>query len=177
MGKEAYAITGTVDRKRMVDQIRKAARQFAMQYFHFCKTLYERYGHDVAKDIIRQTIHELAIDRTDQIRAISLAKGKKADNVTDFMSDNDLPFEGWIPEWGEDHCPYAETWRTYFNEYPWFKEFATFYCDVIDTSTIENYSKCLSHRITQNVLCKGTCCKREYFESEDVKEGRFTYGS
>jgi len=33
MGKEAYEITGTVDRALMVDQIRKAARQFAMQYF------------------------------------------------------------------------------------------------------------------------------------------------
>lgn len=176
MGKEAYKITGTVDRELMVDEIRKAARQFAMQYFHFCKTLYERYGSETAKDIVRQTIHELAVDRSDQIRAKSLAKGKKADNVADFMSDNDLPFEGWIPEWGEDHCPYAETWRKYFDEYPWFKEFAPFYCDVIDTSTIENYTKCLSHRITQNVLFEGISCKREYFESDDVKKGRYTYG-
>lgn len=175
MGKEAYEITGTVERKLMVDQIRKAARQFAMQYFHFCKTLYDRYGKEVAKDIVRQTVFDLAVDRSDQIRVKSLAQGKKADSVEDFMSDIDLPFEGWIPEWGEDHCPYAETWRLYFEQYPWFKEFAPFYCDVIDTTTIENYSKCLSHRITQNVLFEGNCCKREYFESEEVKKGNYTY--
>ena len=94
MGKEAYEITGTVDRVLMVDQIRKAARQFAMQYFHFCKTLYDRYGHDVAKDIVRETVFNLAVDRSNQIREKSLAQGKKADTVADFMSDIDLPFEG-----------------------------------------------------------------------------------
>lgn len=176
MGKEAYEITGTVDRVLMVDQIRKAARQFAMQYFHFCKTLYDRYGHDVAKDIVRETVFNLAVDRSNRIREKSLAQGKKADTVADFMSDIDLPFEGWIPEWGEDHCPYAEVWRTYYDKYPWFREFAPFYCDVIDTTTIENYSKCLSHRITQNVLNEGTACLREYFESDSVKKGEYTYG-
>lgn len=175
MGKEAYEITGTVERKLMVDQVRKAARQFAMQYFHFCKTLYERFGHDVAKDIVRQTVYELAVDRSDQIREKSLSQGKKADSVEDFMSDIDLPFEGWIKEWGEDHCPYAEVWRTYIPKYPWFKEFAPFYCDIIDTTTIENYSKCLSHRITQNVILEGTSCEREYFISEEVKKGKHTY--
>ena len=176
MGKEAYEITGTVDRALMVDQIRKAARQFAMQYFHFCKTLYDRYGHDVAKDIVRETVFNLAVDRSNRIREKSLAQGKNADTVADFMSDIDLPFEGWIPEWGEDHCPYAEVWRTYYDKYPWFREFAPFYCDVIDTTTIENYSKCLSHRITQNVLNEGTACLREYFESDSVKKGEYTYG-
>lgn len=176
MGKEAYEITGTVDRALMVDQIRKAARQFAMQYFHFCKTLYDRYGHDVAKDIVRETVFNLAVDRSNRIREKSLAQGKKADTVADFMSDIDLPFEGWIPEWGEDHCPYAEVWRTYYEKYPWFREFAPFYCDVIDTTTIENYSKCLSHRITKNVLNEGTACLREYFESDSVKKGEYTYG-
>lgn len=176
MGKEAYEITGTVDRALMVDQIRKAARQFAMQYFYFCKTLYDRYGHDVAKDIVRETVFNLAVDRSNRIREKSLAQGKKADTVADFMSDIDLPFEGWIPEWGEDHCPYAEVWRTYYDKYPWFREFAPFYCDVIDTTTIENYSKCLSHRITQNVLNEGTACLREYFESDSVKKGEYTYG-
>ena len=177
MGKEAFEITGTVEKKLMVDQVRKAARQFAMQYFHFCKTLYERFGHDVAKDIVRQTVFELAVDRSDQIRAKSLAKGKAADSVENFMGDIDLPFQGWIPEWGEDHCPYAEVWRTYFDEYPWFREFAPFYCDVIDTTTIENYSKRLSHRITNNVILQGSACTREYFESESVKKGEYTYGS
>ena len=55
-------------------------------------------------------------------------------------------------------------------------EIAPFYCDVIDTTTIENFSKCLSHRITQNVILEGTCCKREYFESDKVKRGEYTDG-
>ena len=52
MGKDQYQITGTVSREIMVDQVRKAARQFAMQFFHFSKVLYERYGLETAKDIM-----------------------------------------------------------------------------------------------------------------------------
>ena len=83
----------------------------------------------------------------------------------------------WIPEWGEDHCPYAEIWRGYFEKYPWFKELAPFYCDVIDTTTIENFTGCLSHRITQNVILEGNACTREYFDSKKVRQGDYTYGA
>lgn len=177
MGKDQYQITGTVSREIMVDQVRKAARQFAMQFFHFSKVLYERYGLETAKDIIRQTVFELGVDRSDQLREKALAKGLKADSVKDFMEVIDLPFSGWIPEWGEDHCPYAEVWRGYVKDYPWFIEIAPFYCDVIDTTTIENFSKCLSHKIDRNVILEGTECTREYFESEAVKRGEYTYGT
>lgn len=175
MGKEAFQIEGTVDKKLMVDQIRLAARQFAMLYFHFVKVLYEQYGAETAKDLVRQTVFEQAVDRSDILREKALAAGKGTDTVEDFRSVIDLPFCGWIPEWGKDHCPYAEIWRGYIEKYPWFSEFATFYCDVIDTTTIENFTKHLSHRITQNVIIEGESCKREYFESDEVKGGKLTY--
>ena len=155
MSKADYKIEGTVPRELLVSEVRKAARQFAMQFFHFSKVLYDQFGLEKTKDIVRQTVFELAVDRSDQLREKALAQGLKADSVEDFMSVIDLPFTGWIPEWGEDHCPYAEVWRTYFDKYPWFREIAPFYCDVIDTTTIENFSKCLSHRITQNVILEG----------------------
>ena len=169
-------LTGTVEKQRSVDQIRKAARQFAMQYFHFCKTLYENFGHDKAKELVQQTVFNLAKDRAEQMRNKALSEGKATDTVEDFMAAIDLPFDGWVPEWGENHCPYAEVWRTYFDEYPWFKEFAPFYCDVIDTTTIETFTHRLSHRITQNVIVSGTACLREYYASDRVPKGEYTYG-
>lgn len=175
MGKESFQIEGTVDKKLMVDQIRLAARQFAMLYFHFVKVLYEQFGAEKAKDLVRQTVFEQAVDRSDILREKALAAGKGTDTVEDFMSDIDLPLCGWIPQWGKNHCPYAEIWREYIEKYPWFSEFATFYCDVIDTTTIENFTRHLSHRITQNVIIEGESCKRKYFESDDVKGGKLTY--
>ena len=169
-------LEGNVSREREVEQIRKAARQFAMQYFHFCKTLYESFGHDRAKELVQKTVYELAEDRADQMRDNAICRGMPTDTADDFMAVIDLPFDGWIPEWGADHCPYAEVWRTYFDDYPWFKEFAPFYCDVIDTTTIEKFTHKLSHRITRNVINGGTSCKREYFESDEVKRGGYTYG-
>ena len=149
MGTEKTPLTGTVERGREVDQIRKAARQFAMQYFHFCKTLYESFGHDKAKELIQRTVFELAKDRAEQMRKKAQSEGKGTDTVDDFMAVIDLPFDGWIAEWGENHCPYAEAWRGYFDEYPWFKEFAPFYCDVIDTTTIETFTHRMSSHNTK----------------------------
>ncbi|MBQ8509444.1 MAG: hypothetical protein IJ493_05990 [Clostridia bacterium] len=177
MGKENYKIEGTVDRALMVDQIRLAARQFAMLYFHFVKTLYETFGAEKAKELVQKTIFEQAVDRSDILREKAIAAGLSTDTKENFRKVSDLPFCGWIPQWGEDHCPYGEIWRGYVEKYPWFREFATFYCDVIDTTTIENFTRRLSHRITQNVIVEGTSCERVYYESDDVKAGRFTYGT
>ena len=112
MSKADYKIEGTVPRELLVSEVRKAARQFAMQFFHFSKVLYDQFGLEKTKDIVRQTVFELAVDRSDQLREKALAQGLKADSVEDFMSVIDLPFTGWIPEWGEDHCPYAEAQQT-----------------------------------------------------------------
>ena len=103
MSKADYKIEGTVPRELLVSEVRKAARQFAMQFFHFSKVLYDQFGLEKTKDIVRQTVFELAVDRSDQLREKALAQGLKADSVEDFMSVIDLPFTGWIPEWGEDH--------------------------------------------------------------------------
>ncbi len=177
MGKENYKIEGAVDRALMVDQIRLEARQFAMLYFHFVKTLYDEFGAEKAKDLVRKTIFEQGVDRSDALREKAIAAGLTTDTRENFRKVSDLPFCGWIHEWGEDHCPYAVIWREYVKKYPWFQEFATFYCDVIDTTTIENFTKHLSHRITQNVIVEGQSCEREYFESNAVKGGKFTYGT
>ncbi|HAX51266.1 MAG TPA: hypothetical protein DCX82_04905, partial [Lachnospiraceae bacterium] len=105
MGKESYKITGTVLREQMVDEIRKAARQFAMLYFHFCDVLQKTYGLEKTKEIVRQTVFELAVDRSDQLREKAHKQGKATETKKDFMEVVDLPLCGWIPQWGADHCP------------------------------------------------------------------------
>jgi hypothetical protein len=177
MGKDNFRIEGTIGKEAAVNEVRKAARQFALLYFHFSKVLYEQFGLEQTKEIIQKVVFEQAVDRSEQMKEKALLHGLSSDTVEDFRSVIDLPLLGWIPEWGEDHCPYGEVWRQYIVKYPWFKEIAPFYCDVIDTTTIENFTGHLSHRITQNVILQGDCCKREYYESEKVKKGEYTYGS
>jgi hypothetical protein len=53
---------------------------------------------------------------------------------------------------------------------------ASLYCDVIDTTNIENFSRTTSHRLTQNLLWGDRSCEREYFESDAVQQGTYTYG-
>ena len=72
-------------------------------------------------------------------------------------------------------CPYAQQWVGYYEAYPWFRRFASLYCDVIDTTNIENFSRTLSHRITANLLWGDPSCEREYFPSDAVAQGHFTY--
>lgn len=158
-----------------VNEVRKACRQFAMLYFHFSKVLVEEFGEDKAKTLIQKAVFELAIDRSEQLREIASNQGL-AYTMENFMKISDLPLIGWVKELGRNHCPYAETWVKYFEEYPWFKEIAPFYCNVIDTTNAENFTRNLSHKITKNVLSGGEACEREYYTSGKVLKGVYTYG-
>ena len=158
--------------------LRLACRQFAMLYFHFCKSLVDALGEEAAFPVIQKTIFDLSLDRTDRTREQALAQGLET-NVENFFKVSDLPQAGWSlwePEMGGVRCPYAEVWLGYFNDNPWFKRFASLYCDVIDTTNIENFTRTTSHKITKNLLWGDPCCDREYFESDAVKEGTLSYG-
>ncbi|MDR3173989.1 MAG: L-2-amino-thiazoline-4-carboxylic acid hydrolase [Treponema sp.] len=166
------------DKTGGIGELRLACRQFAMLYFHFCKTLVEALGEEAALGLAQRAVFTLALDRTDRTRAKALAQGLEP-ALENFPQVNDLPlaaWEGWKPEMGGCRCPYAETWLGYFEAAPWFKPFASLYCDVIDTTNIENFSRTTSHRIKRNLLWGDPACEREYFESGEVKRGIFTYG-
>ena len=160
-------------------ELRLACRQFAMLYFHFCKTLVESLGEEAALALVQKTIFNLSLERTGKARRKAAEQGLET-TLGNFMKVNDLPFtawKDWEPFMGGVRCPYAQQWIGYFQEYPWFKRFSSLYCDVIDTTNIENFSRTTSHRITKNLLWGDASCEREYFESEKVKEGIFTYGT
>ncbi len=165
----------TIEYGQAVEQVRKACRQFAMLYFHFAKVLVEELGEEKAKVLIQKAIFELALDRSGQLREKAEKSGMEFSMKT-FQQITDLPMIGWVKELGKNHCPYAETWVKYFDEYPWFQELAPLYCDVIDTTNAENFTRGLSHKITKNVLTGGETCEREYFSSKQAAEGVLTYG-
>ncbi|MDR3280990.1 MAG: L-2-amino-thiazoline-4-carboxylic acid hydrolase [Synergistaceae bacterium] len=167
------------ERRETVEQIRMACRQFARMYFNFCKTLVEQMGIEAATPLIQRAIFNLSLDRTDRMRSRAAAAGLEC-TFENFGGLNDLPAIGWYdwtPEMGGVRCPYAEVWLEYFETNPWFKPLASLYCDVIDTTNIENFTQSLSHRITHNLLWGDSSCEREYFPSEEVAGGALTYGA
>jgi hypothetical protein len=160
-----------------VKEVRKACYQFALQYFHFCKTLVDSLGEEKALPIVQKTIFGLSIDRSNKMRDKAKELGLET-TLENFGKVTDLArsgWDGWTPDQGGVKCPYAEVWLTYYDEHPWFKRFASLYCDVIDTTNIENFTRTTSHRITKNLLWGDDECSRQYFESEQVKQGIFTY--
>ena len=171
------APTSEEDLPFAVREVRKEARQFAMLYFHVAKVLVEEFGEDRARGLLQKIVFELAQDRANQLRKKADELGVEHDDMDHFRDIADLPFSGWVPSLGRDHCPYAQTWRTYFDDYPWFRRLAPFYCDVIDTTVAETLTRKVSHRITQNVLVDGDACLRTYFASPNVEKGWFTYGT
>lgn len=166
----------TIRYEDAIREVRKGSRQFALLYFHFCKTLVEELGEEKATPLIQKAIFELGIDRSEQLRERANEQGLEP-TKENFMAVTDLPFIGWVKALGKNHCPYAETWVKYYDAYPWFQKLAPLYCDVIDTTNIENFTHQLSHRITQNVLTGGESCERVYYPDENVAAGGFTYGS
>ncbi|KAA6344410.1 hypothetical protein EZS27_007963 [termite gut metagenome] len=175
----AFLRAGTPQEKpTTIYEVRKACRQFAMLYFNFCKVLVDALGETEAFPLVQKAIFKLSLDRSDKIRAKVLAEGIEP-VPENFNAVNDLPYVAWHewePSMGGVRCPYAEVWLDYFETHPWFKRFASLYCDVIDTTNMENFTRTTSHRITQNLLWGDAVCEREYFESEQVKQGQFTYG-
>lgn len=172
------AMTPQTDIQDKVFEVRRACKQFAMQYFHMCKNLVEALGEEEALPVVQKTVFELSLDRSDRMRAKAL-ENKLEPTLENFRKVSDLAFigwSGWEPSMGGVKCPYAEVWLGYYDQYPWFKRFASLYCDVIDTTNIENFTRTTSHRITKNLLWGDNECTREYFESADVAAGNFTYG-
>ena len=174
MNQTGNTANGTVE----LADLRLACRQFAKLYFHFCKTLVDTLGEEKALSIVQKTIFNLSLDRTDRAREQAAALGLET-TLENFATVNDLPsigWSGWTPEMGGVRCPYAEVWLGYFAENEWFKRFASFYCDVIDTTNIENFSRTTSHKIIKNLLWGDPVCDHEYFESDAVKKGNYSYG-
>lgn len=164
--------------KSGIENARLACRQFGMLYFHFCKTLRDALGEDTAFKLAQKAVFNLSLDRTDGARARAEERGLEK-TVENFPKVNDLPaaaWSEWEPSMGGLRCPYAEVWVGYFRDHPWFKRFSLLYCDVIDTTNMENFTRTTSHRITKNLLWGDSSCEREYFESDDVKKGILSYG-
>lgn len=165
---------GMMFKSEAIDEVRKGCMQFAMLYFHFVKTLVDKFGIDEAKMLTQKAIFELAVERSDYLRSRAKELGLEFTPET-MMEVSDIPLLGWDASRKINHCPYAERWMKYYSDYSWFKEFAHFYCDIIDTTNCENFTKDTSHKIIKNVLLGDEVCERIYYKSDEVKKGIFSY--
>ncbi len=164
-----------IDKEYAIEQVRLASRHFGDLYFYFAKVLVEEFGNEKTGEILKKVLFEKAIERTESMKE----RAKKED--LDLVSDNifkltDVPFLGWVPELKESHCPYGVSWISRFEKNPWFKEFASLYCDVTDTTISEGFTGDTSHKITKNVLWGDKSCERIYFSKDELLRGEYTYG-
>ena len=67
-------IIGEADTIDLKD-LRLASRQFAMLYFHFCKSVKNALGEDAAFPVVQETIFNLSLDRTDRTRKRAIEQG------------------------------------------------------------------------------------------------------
>ncbi|SHJ62728.1 L-2-amino-thiazoline-4-carboxylic acid hydrolase [Anaerocolumna jejuensis DSM 15929] len=164
-----------IERKEAVEAVRVASRHFADLYFYFVKALVEDLGEEKAKEIVQKVLFERSIERAKRMedKAEKLEKEKVPENI---FCLTDVPFLGWVKELGVNHCPYGEAWLSRYQEHPWFREFAAFYCDVTDTSVAELFTRSYSHKLTKNVVLGDESCERIYYKDEKVASGEYTYG-
>ncbi|AVK47444.1 hypothetical protein AXY43_05060 [Clostridium sp. MF28] len=164
-----------IEKDYAIEQVRTACRHFADLYFYFSKVLTDELGGDKTKEILEKVLFERSIERAERMR--EKAKSNNLELVPDnIIKLTDVPFLGWVPELKESHCPYGEAWISRLDENPWFKELASLYCDVTDTTVAEEFTGNTSHKITQNVLWGDKSCERIYFPKEELLKGEYTYG-
>ena len=164
-----------ISKEYAVEQVRCMASQFADLYFMFVKELRERFGDDTATEIATRVLFLRAQERANEmiVRAEASGTARIWENIG---SMTDVPFLGWCPERGRDHCPYGEAWNKRIKENPWFRPYASLYCDVTDTTIGEIFTADHSHKLYKNVVLGDDSCEREYFPDENVKSGKLTYG-
>lgn len=165
----------TIEKKEAVEAVREASRHFADLYFYFVKVLVEELGEEKAKLLVEKVLFDRSVERADRMKskAEKLKKERIPENI---FCLTDVPFLGWVKELGVNHCPYGAAWLTRYEEHPWFKEFAAFYCDVTDTSVAELFTEGYSHKLTKNVVLGDESCDRIYYKDDKVAAGEYTYG-
>ena len=165
-----------INRKFAVSEVRNMAFQFSDLYFTFVSELREQLGEKRTIEIVTRVVFRRAAERAfDMIRrAEANGIARVPDNI---IKMTDVPFLGWDDSFGRDMCPYGAAWNRRIAENPWFQRFACLYCDVTDTTIAEVFTGCYSHKIYHNVLLGDNTCEREYYLSENIKNGEFTYGS
>ncbi len=165
----------TISKEYAVQQVRQMAFSFAELYYTFVKDLRDRFGEEEAIPMVQKVLFDRAAERAmDMIRRAEEQGVERVPGSIGKMTD--VPFLGWDKELGRFHCPYGEAWIHRIEAEPWFEKFANLYCDVTDTTIAEVFTAAYSHKLFKNVVNGEDSCEREYFLSDDVKNGRYTYG-
>ena len=156
-------MSDVISKKDAVTEVRKACDQFSDLYFHVAKTLYLRFGEEETKAILEEAVASRAEERGKKLRETA-EKLNLESTIENWYTITDIPFLGWDPSYGRFVCPFSESWVKRFDDYPWFKDIASLYCDVNDTTVHEYYT---GHRetqkITKNVLWGDDSCDRVFF--------------
>lgn len=147
---------------KAVAEIRLASVHFADLYFHFCKILVEEFGLDRARELVRRTVADRAVERAGKLRRIALQQNLPL-TVDTWQKICDIPRSGWIKALGKDHCPYGQTWLARYELYPWFADFAEMYCNVNDRLVTEVFTGDTTQKITRNVLRGDETCERIFY--------------
>ena len=165
-----------IERNDAVREVRNMAFQFADLYFTFVAELRERFGEEQALEIATRVLFRRAAERARDMVRRAEAEGieRVPENI---IKMTDVPFLGWDASFGRDTCPYGAAWNRRITENPWFRRFACLYCDVTDTTIAEIFTGSCSHKLYHNVVLGDDACEREYFPSEMVKSGTYTYGT
>lgn len=165
-----------IERNDAVREVRNMAFQFADLYFTFVAELRERFGEEQALEIATRVLFRRAAER-----ALDMVRRAEAEDIErvpeNIIKMTDVPFLGWDASFGRDTCPYGAAWNRRITENPWFRRFACLYCDVTDTTIAEIFTGSCSHKLYHNVVLGDDACEREYFPSEMVKSGTYTYGT
>lgn len=164
-----------ISRSYAVSEVRNMAFQFSDLYFTFAAQLRDHLGEEEALKIAQEVLFRRAAERAlDMVRrAEEQGVARVPENISKMT---DVPFLGWDASFGRETCPYGAAWNRRIAENPWFQRFACLYCDVTDTTIAEIFTGNCSHKLYRNVLTGDDSCEREYFPSEAVERGEYTYG-
>ncbi len=163
-----------IEKERAISEVRLACYQFADLYYFFVKVLREEFGEEKTMELCRKALYARGYERAMDMRARAERQGIKG-TPENINSLKDIPYLGWVKSYGNKHCPYGESWLERIAAEPWFRKFASYYCDVNDTTVGEVFLQDHSHKILKNVVNGDATCARSYYPDKKVADGEYTY--
>jgi len=140
------------------EEVKKIARLCGLMFYHFTRTLAEKFGEETGTEIAKEVVKRFGLERGNRIKEKVLKKGLKL-TLRNFEKFSDLPKIGWGGRKRETFCPFAETWIEKGAE-----ELCEVYCDV-DLWKTEGYNPKIKLKRVKWVLKGDDYCSYEMKET------------
>lgn len=124
-------------KEEVTAETRKLARQLAIVYYHFAKSIVEEMGETKGTEFVKKVLKRIAIERGQAMRAeaakLNIPFTQETMGQVNDLPKYTFPAQGHV---GEICCPYADLWK---DKGPLGQKLGLLWCNIIDPWKVRTF--------------------------------------